>query len=91
MDWQISRLSTGERQRLSLIRTLITRPAVLLLDEPTSSLDKTMAHVVEEMIVDICSSNETVCLWVSHDMEQLYRVSSRVFRVTPSGLVMEKI
>ena len=91
MDWQISRLSTGERQRLSLIRTLITRPAVLLLDEPTSSLDKTMTHVVEEMIVDICSSNKTVCIWVSHDMEQLSRVSSRVFRVTPSGLVMENI
>ncbi len=91
MEWQISRLSTGERQRLSLIRTLITRPAVLLLDEPTSSLDKKMAHVVEEMIANICFSNKTVCLWVSHDMEQLSRVSSRVFQVTPSGLVMEDI
>ena len=91
MDWQISRLSTGERQRLSLIRTFITKPAVLLLDEPTSALDKKMADVVEEMIADICSSDKTVCLWVSHDMEQLSCVSSRVFQVTTSGLVMENI
>ena len=90
MDWQISRLSTGERQRLSLVRTLITRPEVLLLDEPTSALDKKMAYVVEEIIAEICSLNNTVCLWVSHDLEQLVRVSARVFQVTPSGLVMER-
>ncbi len=90
MDWQISRLSTGERQRLSLVRTLITKPEVLLLDEPTSALDKKMARVVEEMIAEICSLNKTVCLWVSHDLEQLFRVSTRVFRVTPSGLTIER-
>ncbi len=90
MGWQISRLSTGERQRLSLVRTLITRPCVLLLDEPTSALDKKMARIVEEMIAEICSLNNTVCLWVSHDLEQLFRVSTRVFRVTQSGFTMER-
>ncbi len=90
MDWQISRLSTGERQRLSLVRTLITNPEVLLLDEPTSALDKKMVHVVEEIIAEICSLNKTVCLWVSHDLEQLFRVAARVFEVTPSGLVVER-
>ena len=90
MEWQISRLSTGERQRLSLLRTLITEPKVLLLDEPTSALDKKMAHVVEEVLAGICSASQTSSLWVSHDLEQLFRVSDRVFRVESTGLVEEK-
>jgi UDP-glucose/iron transport system ATP-binding protein len=91
MGWQISRLSTGERQRLSLLRTLVSRPRVLLLDEPTSALDKKMVHVVEEILRDICSLDHIICLWVSHDLEQLFRVAGRVFRVEPSGLVEENI
>ena len=90
MGWQISRLSTGERQRLALVRTLVTKPKVLLLDEPTSALDKKMVAVVEEILADICSLHKIVCLWVSHDLEQLFRVSGRVFRVEPFGLVEER-
>lgn len=87
--WQISRLSTGERQRLSLLRTLCTSPRVLLLDEPTSSLDQNMAQVLEDIVRDICLSRKVSCLWVSHDREQLCRVASRVFRVESNGLVEE--
>jgi UDP-glucose/iron transport system ATP-binding protein len=89
MGWKISRLSTGERQRLSLLRTLRNKPRVLLLDEPTSALDKKMVHVVEEILADICSLHQIICLWVSHDLEQLFRVAGRVFQVMPSGLVEE--
>lgn len=89
MGWQVSRLSTGERQRLSLLRTLVSKPRVLLLDEPTSALDKKMVHVVEEILTDICSLHQIICLWVSHDLEQLFRVAGRVFRVEASGLVEE--
>ncbi len=90
MGWQISRLSTGERQRLALVRTLITKPKVLLLDEPTSALDKKMVDIVEEILADIFSLRQIVCLWVSHDLEQLFRVSGRVFRVESFGLVEER-
>ena len=91
MGWQISRLSTGERQRLSLVRTLITRPKVLLLDEPTASLDKKMVHAVEEILAERCSQHKTACIWVSHDLEQLARVAGRVFRLEPDGLVQEDL
>ncbi len=89
MSWQISRLSTGERQRLSLVRTLITRPKVLLLDEPTASLDKKMVHVVEGLLAKRCAQDKTACIWVSHDLEQLSRVAERVFRVESDGLALE--
>lgn len=87
--WRVSRLSTGERQRLSLVRTLITAPQVLLLDEPTSSLDQAMVQVVEEIIADICQMKQTICLWVSHDRDQLCRMAKRVYRVEPQALVEE--
>ncbi len=90
MGWQVSRLSTGERQRLSLIRTLMNTPRVLLLDEPTSALDQKMVHVVEEILADSCSLQRCICLWVSHDLEQLFRVAGRVYRVESDRLVAMK-
>jgi putative ABC transport system ATP-binding protein len=86
LNWKISRLSTGERQRLALVRTLIRNPKVLLLDEPTASLDKKMVSVVEELLTGLCSGQGISCLWVSHDLEQLFRVAKRVFRVEQNGL-----
>ncbi len=89
--WQISRLSTGERQRLSLIRTLITKPKVLLLDEPTSGLDSSMASVVETIVAERCAKNESSCIWISHDQDQLARVSDRCFQLTKDALVEVKV
>jgi UDP-glucose/iron transport system ATP-binding protein len=87
--WQVSRLSTGERQRLSLVRSLMSAPRVLLLDEPTSALDREMVQVVEEIITGVCQKNQTICLWVSHDREQLSRMASRIYRVETQMLVEE--
>ena len=87
LTWQVSRLSSGEKQRLSLARTLMNKPRVLLLDEPTASLDETNTLVVEKLIAEYRHQNQTSVLWVSHDTNQTTRVASRYFQLTKDGLI----
>ncbi len=67
-----SRLSVGERQRLSIARALINKPAVILADEPTSSLDNTNCEAVIELLQMEASQSETALIVVTHD-ERLKR------------------
>ena len=86
--WPITRLSTGERQRLALVRALIMRPRVLLLDEPTAALDVASVAAVESLITARLRTGLAV-LWVTHDAEQAKRVAHRLL-VVESGLVREE-
>jgi phosphate-transporting ATPase len=86
--WPITRLSTGERQRLALVRALIMRPRVLLLDEPTAALDVASVAAVESLITAHLRTGLAV-LWVTHGAEQAKRVAHRLL-VVESGLVREE-
>lgn len=68
-------LSGGQQQRLCIARVLATRPAVLLLDEPTASLDPASTQKVEELVYEL-RSTMTVGI-VTHNMQQAARVSDR--------------
>jgi putative ABC transport system ATP-binding protein len=83
-SWPIQRLSSGERQRLGLVRALILRSRVLLLDEPTSALDSTSAAAVESLIAEQVL-NGTSVVWSTHDNAQARRVGSRVFLMNGDG------
>ncbi len=83
--WQISRLSTGEKQRLAVLRLLENRPGALLLDEPTASLDAASIRRVEELLLDYGRRNEAPLLWVSHDSGQLDRVAGARLDMRPDG------
>ncbi len=74
----VNRLSGGEAQRVSLARTLMNSPDVLLLDEPTSALDEEAVEEVEELIRDLVPERGLACLIVSHDREQVVRMAHRV-------------
>lgn len=76
-EWEVSRLSSGERQRLALARLLDNRPDVLLLDEPTANLDPENTLRVEWMISDYLKTTGSAAIWVSHDQQQRERVSNR--------------
>lgn len=75
VDWEIERLSSGERQRLAVLRLLENRPPVLLLDEPTANLDAQNIERVEALINDYIADTRAACLWVTHSAEQIQRIA----------------
>jgi putative ABC transport system ATP-binding protein len=74
----VSRLSTGERQRLSLTRALLAGSPVLLLDEPTSALDVEGQAKVEEILMERLAAGMALVL-VTHDPAQAVRMAHRRF------------
>ncbi|MCF6283131.1 MAG: ABC transporter ATP-binding protein [Candidatus Polarisedimenticolaceae bacterium] len=77
LQWPVDRLSSGERQRLSLARLLGNRPKVLLLDEPTANLDGENSLRVEQVITEYQATHHSATLWISHDPVQQRRIGNR--------------
>lgn len=85
-SWEIRRLSSGERQRLALLRVLAMAPEVLLLDEPTANLDGENTRLAEALITEYGRVSGASILWVSHDVEQLKRLCTRAYRMETGRL-----
>jgi len=72
-------LSGGQQQRVCIARTLVLQPEVLLLDEPTSFLDETLAEKIEALLLRL--KNERTVVVVSHYNDQVMRLSDHVYRI----------
>jgi tungstate transport system ATP-binding protein len=81
-------LSTGEAQRLCLAMTLAIKPSVILLDEPTSSLDPTNTAQVENIIREVKTRTELIIL-VTHNIHQARRLADRLLFLHQGRLVEE--
>lgn len=80
-------LSLGQQQRLAIARSLAVEPEVLMLDEPTSSLDPYSSRVIEGMMGEL--AEERSIIFVSHDMDQVERVGHRAIHLREGRCVQE--
>lgn len=81
LDAPVERLSTGERQRLALVRALVLQPKVLLLDEPTANLDQRNAQKLIELVKTYTQSERAAVIWVSHDVDERALLGNRSLEI----------
>jgi ABC-2 type transport system ATP-binding protein len=82
-------LSSGEQTRLSLAKAMLNRPHLLLLDEPTASLDPAAARDVRAKILDFIAQDEGGVLWTSHNMHEVEEVCDRVLFLSHGKILLE--
>jgi ABC-type iron transport system FetAB ATPase subunit len=85
LDASVQQLSTGEKQRLSLIRALMLNPPVLLLDEPTGALDEESVKRVESLLQERMAEG-TAILLVTHDQDQATLLGQQRYRMMAGHL-----
>lgn len=86
-DRDASDLSGGEAQRVAIARTVINDPEVILLDEPTASLDSAAEAEVERLLADLLAAGERTVVLVTHDERQAERLADRVARLDDGQVV----
>jgi putative ABC transport system ATP-binding protein len=87
LDGQVVQLSTGERQRMALLRALALRSPVLLLDEPTGALDEASTTLVEDVLRERLAVGVTIAM-VTHSAAQAVRLGHRHLRMADRHLVL---
>jgi len=78
LDHKPAELSGGEKQRTAVCRALIQKPAIVLADEPTGSLDRHASESVGELLLNLCKEDNVVLVCVTHSTELAQRFPTRM-------------
>jgi ABC-2 type transport system ATP-binding protein len=88
-DTKCGVLSSGELTRVALAKALLNRPRLLLLDEPTASLDPAAAREIRGMIRELARAADCGILWTSHNMHEVTEVCDRVLFLSHGRILLE--
>lgn len=88
-DTKCGVLSSGEQTRVALAKAMLNRPRLLLLDEPTASLDPAIAREIRAEIREFATRNEVGVLWTSHNMLEVTDVCQRVLFLSRGKILLE--
>ena len=89
LDREVQTLSGGERQRVAIARTLLTRPRLLLLDEPLSALDGARKAELVPFLETLKTDFALPTLYVSHDVDEVSRIADRVIMLGAGRVIAE--
>jgi len=81
LDRRVTMLSGGEKQRVAIARALMTRPSILLLDEPLAGIDRGRRDVILPYILKIRRELHVPLIYVTHDESELRSIADRVLRL----------
>jgi ABC-2 type transport system ATP-binding protein len=88
-DVKFGLLSSGEQTRACLAKAILNRPRLLLLDEPTASLDPATARDIREKIRDFTVRDKVAVLWTTHNMHEVGEVCDRVLFLSRGKILLE--
>ncbi len=86
-DRKTGELSSGQKNRVSLAKSLINKPEILLLDEPTASLDPDIGDFIRSYIQEYKSNNKVTILLASHNMNEVERLCDKVIMMKRGKII----
>ncbi len=82
-------LSSGEQSRLNIAKALMNKPRLLLLDEPTASIDPSTADILRNRIKSYIAGSGAAALWTSHNMSEIEAMCDRVLLISHGKVILE--